>query len=276
VTNFAVERTADSRHPVMDRRAFVTLVSGSILAGPLAAKAQSATKVYHVGAVLQGGPYYAALDGLRAGLKDLGFEEGKQYTLSIRDVTGDLKAAAEMAKKLEQEKVDLIYSVTTSVSLSVQQATTTVPVVFFAGRDAVGAGLVKSLAKPGGRLTGLETRTEDLVAKRLEILKEMVPKARRVIGFYNPNNPTAREYARLNRDAARQLGMELVERHVRSVDELREGLRTLKAGDGDALILPLDAMVIAHGQLVINLKTATTLGLTIPQTLLFQANPVIE
>src|SRR5262249_61725499 len=110
----------------------------------------------------------------------------------------------------------------------VQVVTMAVPVVVVAGRDAVGAGLVKSLAKPGGRLTGVEMRTEDLVAKRLEILKEMVPKTRRVIGFYNPDNPTAREYARLNRDAARQLRMELVERHVPSGDELREGLRALK------------------------------------------------
>src|SRR5262249_58043312 len=90
-----------------------------------------------------------------------------------------------------------------------------------------------------------------LVGKRLAILREMVPKVRRVIGFYNPDNPTAREYARLNRDAARQLRMELVERHVRSVDELREGLRTLKPGGGDALILVGGAVVIAHGQLTV-------------------------
>src|SRR5262249_52071993 len=98
-----------------------------------------------------------------------------------------------------------------------------------------------------------------LVGKRLAILREMVPKVRRVIGFYSPDNPTAREYARLNRDAARQLRMELVERHVRSVDELREGLRTLKAGEGDALILPLDAMVIAHGQLTVDAAKAKRL-----------------
>ena len=323
------------------RRVFLGTLASGLLAVPVTAEAQPAPRVYRIGVVLQGGPYFAAVDGLRAGLKELGFEEGKQYTMYIRDVKGDLKAAAETAKKFEQEKVDLIYSVTTGVSLSVQRATTTVPVVFFAGRDAVGAGLVKSLAKPGGRLTGVEMRTEDLVAKRLEILKEMVPKTRRVIGFYNPDNPTAREYARLNRDAARQLRMELVERHVRSVDELREGLRTLKPGEGDALILVGDAMVIAHGQLtvdaakakrlptmceermsvvagglasygtnylavgqmaakhvhrvllgtspadlpversdrfelVINLKTAKALGLTIPPTLLARADEVIQ
>ena len=161
------------------RRAFLGTLAGGILAASRTAEAQPAGKVYRVGVVLQGGPYYAAVDGLRAGLKDLGFEEGKQYILHIRDVKSDLAAVGEMARNLEQEKVDLIYAVGTSVSLAVQRATTAVPVVFFAGMDAADAGLVKSLAKPGGRLTGVQMRTSDVVAKRLEILKEMVPKDRK-------------------------------------------------------------------------------------------------
>ena len=236
----------------MYRRAFLGTAAGGLLAAPLGAQAQPAAKVYRVGVVLQGGPYYAVVDGLRAGLKELGFEEGKQYILHIRDVKGDLAAVAQTARSLEQEKVDLIYGVTTSVTLAVQRATTAVPIVFYAGRDAVDAGLVKSLARPGGRLTGVQSRAGDLIPKRLEVLKEMLPKLRRVMGFYDPDNPTTREYARVARDAARQLRIELVERHVRSVDELREGLRRLKAGEVDALFSTSDAMVISQAQLIVD------------------------
>jgi ABC-type uncharacterized transport system substrate-binding protein len=152
---------------VITRRAFLGTLGGGILSRPLAAEAQPAAKVHRVGVVLEGGPYYAAIDGLRAGLKELGFEEGKQYLLHIRDVKGDLSAVSETAKSLEQEKVDLIYALATSVSMAAQRATTTVPIVFYAGRDVVDAGLVKSLARPGGRLTGIQARTTDLTAKCL-------------------------------------------------------------------------------------------------------------
>jgi len=236
----------------VDRRAFIVTLTGSLLAVPLAAEAQPAAKVYRVGVVLEGGPYYAAIDGLKAGLKELGFDEGKQYLLHIRDVKGDLSAVGETARNLEQEKVDLIYALATSVSMAVQRATTTVPVVFYAGRDAVDAGLVKSLARPGGRLTGVQARTTDLTPKCLEILKEIVPKLRRVMVFYNPDNPTARESAKLARDAARQLRIELVERHVRSVDDLRASLRALKAGEADAIFVTGDAMVTTQAQLVVD------------------------
>jgi putative ABC transport system substrate-binding protein len=234
----------------VDRRAFLTGSIG-LVAAPLVAEAQPVAKVYRVGVVLEGGPYYAALDGLRDGLKELGFEEGKQYLLDIRDVKGDLTAVSETARNLEQQKVDLIYAIATGVSVTVQRATTKVPIVFYAGVDPVEAGLVSSLAKPGGRLTGVHSRQADLIAKRVEILKEIAPKLRRVIAFYNPDNPALRESAKLAHEATRQLGIALVERHVRSVDELRAGLRGLKAGEVDA-ILVWDAMVVSQSQLVVD------------------------
>ena len=221
----------------MDRRAFLAGTGAVLLAAPLAAEAQQVGKLYRVGVVLEGGPYYAAIDGLRAGLKGLGFEEGKQYILHIRDVKGDLNAVAETAKNLEQEKVDLIYATASSVTLAVRQGTAKVPVVFYMGGDPVGSGLIKSFAKPGGRYTGVHTRAVDLVSKRFEILKEAVPKVRRALMFYDPGNPNARESVPLAREAARQLRIELVERHVRSVDELRASLRELKAGEGTAYSL---------------------------------------
>jgi putative ABC transport system substrate-binding protein len=243
----------------VNRRAFLAGTGAVLLAEPLAAEAQQAAKIYRIGIVLEGGPYYAAIDGLRAGLKELGFEEGKQYVLQIRDVKGDLGAVAETAKNLEQEKVDVIYATANSVTLAVRRGTTKVPVVFYAGSDPVGSGLVKSFAKPGGRFTGVHTRGADLLAKRLQILKEAVPKIRRVISFYDPDNPGAREGVAAAREAARQLRIEVVERHVRSVEELRASLRGLKTGEADAIFYVPDAMVNSQSQLIVDTATAKKL-----------------
>jgi len=231
------------------RAALAAALALGLLAAPLVAQAQPATKVYRVGVVLEGGPYHAAVDGLRDGLKELGFEEGTRYILHIRDVNGDLTAVGEAARNLEREQVDLIYAIATGVTVTVQRATTKVPIVFYAGVDPVEVGLVKSLAKPGGRLTGVHSRQADLIGKRLEILKEVVPKLRRVGAFYNPDSPALRESAAAARDAARRLGIELVERHVRSVEELRASLRGLKAGEVDAIVV-WDAMVVSQSQLI--------------------------
>ena len=103
----------------MHRRAFLGTLAGGLLAAPRAADAQQ-PRVYRVGVVLQGGPYLGAVDGLRKGLGELGLEEGKQFILHVREGKGDLKAVEEAAKDLEREKVDLIYSVATSVTLVVK------------------------------------------------------------------------------------------------------------------------------------------------------------
>jgi putative tryptophan/tyrosine transport system substrate-binding protein len=132
-----------------------------------------------------------AVDGLRKGLAELGLEEGKQFILHVRDGKGDLNAVEQAARDLEREKVDLIYAVTTSAALAVKRVTKTVPIVFYAGTDPVALGLVGSFRKPGGRLTGIYGRIADLTAKRLELLKEMVPRLRRVVVFYDPDRPAA-------------------------------------------------------------------------------------
>ena len=157
----------------MDRRTFVGSVVSSVLAAPLSAFAQAQqARVYRVGIVHEGGPYYVAVDGLKEGLRDLGLAEGTHYVLETRDLKGDRKAAESAARSLEREKVDLIYTVATSVTTAVKRATTEVPIVFAVGSDPVVAGLVESFARPGGRLTGVHYQASaDVQAKRLQILK---------------------------------------------------------------------------------------------------------
>jgi putative ABC transport system substrate-binding protein len=209
-------------------------------------------KIYRVGVITAGGPWYETIDGLRVGLKKLGFEEGKHLILAIRDMKGDVKAAEEAARNFEQEKVDLIYTTSTNVTIAAKRATADIPIVFCAGTDPVVLGLVDSFAKPGGRLVGVYERGADLTAKRLEILKEIVPKLRRVVTFYDPRNSVAIEFSKLAREAARQMGIQFVERHVASVEELQAGMRAFRAGEVDAFFQLGDPLTSNQAQLIID------------------------
>jgi putative tryptophan/tyrosine transport system substrate-binding protein len=227
-------------------------LAAMLLSHSFPAEAQQ-PKINRVGVLLAGAHWYEIIDGLRAGLKELKLEEGKQFILEIRDTKGDLKAAETAARNLEQEKVNLIYATRTSVTLAAKRVTVDIPIVFSSGADPVALGLVESFAKPGGRLTGVYEPGTDLTAKRLEILKEILPKLRRILAFYDPRNPVASESARLAREEiARLPGVEFVERHFASVEELQAGVRAVKAGEVDAFFQLSDSMVNSQTQLIID------------------------
>src|SRR3989441_6399932 len=235
----------------MTKKVFLFLLAALILVSAHVVEAQQ-PKAFRVGVITAGDVYYETIDGLRVGLRKLGLEEGKQYTLTIRDTKGDAKAAEEAARNLEQEKLNLIYTTSTSPTIAARQATAEIPIVFCAGTDPVVLGLVDSFAKPGGRLTGVYQPATDLTAKRLEILKEIVPRLRRVVTFYDPRRPTAIESSKLAREAARQMGIQFVERHIASVEELQAGVRALKAGEVDAYLAVSDAIASNQAQLIID------------------------
>jgi putative ABC transport system substrate-binding protein len=248
----------------MTRRIVFSLLLTVLLPTVFLAEAQQA-KVYRVGVIHQGGPYKAVVDGLRDGLRQLGYEEGKHIVLEIRDTKSDLKLVEEAAKTFERERVNLIYAVATSVVAPVKNVTSQIPIVFSVGSDPVASGLVQSFGRPGGRLTGIQYSTTDLTGKRLEILKEILPKLSRVVTFYNPNNPMATEAAALAREAARQFRVQLVERHASSVEELRQALQALKAKEVDAYFYISDAMMTSQAQLVIDMATSKKLPTMFPE-----------
>lgn len=240
-----------------------------LLPGQLASA--QGTSVPRVGVILQGGPWYAIVDGLREGLRELGLLEGKHFVLDIRDTRGDLKAVEEAARNLEQQKVNLIYAAATSVSLAVKQATQSIPIVFVAGTNPVRVKLVESIPAPGGRLTGVHFRATDLMGKRLELLREIVPNLRRVVTFYNPTNQSAVEAAKEGREAARNLGLDFIERQVASVEELQKALHAYRTGDADAFISVSDAMVDSQIQSVIDMGKAKSLP-----TMLYEPGSVLQ
>ena len=229
-----------------------------LLVGGLPVQAQQ-QKVYRIGVLFPGGPLSETVDGLRKGLKELGFEEGKQFTLTIRDTKGDAKAAADAARTFEQEKVNLIYAIASSVIVAAKEATQNIPIVFSIGTDPVAMGLVSDFAKPGGRLTGVHFLVRDLTSKRLEVLKELLPKLRGVVTVYDPASQVAKESAQLARAEAKRLGLKFIERHVKSVEELRQALQALKAGEADAFFYTPDPMVVSQAQLIIDTAKAKKL-----------------
>jgi putative ABC transport system substrate-binding protein len=217
------------------------------------------TKAYRVGVVHPGGPYQAVVEGLRIRLRELGYEEGKHTFLEIRDTKSDLKLVEEAARIFERDRVNLIYAITTSVTTVVRNVDSQIPVVFSVGTDPVKSGLVQSFGKPGGRLTGVQYSTTDLTAKRLEILKEILPKLTRVVTVYNPSNRVAVEAAALAREAARLFGVQVVEQHASSADELRQRLGAIKAKEVDAYFYTSDAMVTSQAGIVIDMAMSKRL-----------------
>ena len=234
------------------------LSAALLLANVSIADAQQA-KTYRVGVITSGGLWYETIEGLRTGLRQLGFEEGKQFVLLIRDTKGDRSLAEKVARDLEQEKVDLIFTTQTSVTIPAKAATASVPIVFCAGADPVVLGLVQSIAKPAERLTGVHYRDTDFAAKRLEILKEIVPKVRRVVTFFDPSNPVAIGSFKVALEAARLLGIEFTGRHVTSVEQLRASVQALKAREIDAYFEVSDGMVNSQDQLIIDTAKAKRL-----------------
>jgi putative ABC transport system substrate-binding protein len=216
------------------------------------AQAQQQASVPRVGVIHLGGPFSTMIDGLRNGLEELGLKEGTQFTLEIQDLKGDQKNAEEVARRFEREKVKLIYAVTSPVIALAMQATKDLPIVFSVGSDPVAGGLVQSFAKPGGRLSGIHYLVRDLTGKRLEILKEILPKLRAVVTFYDPGEKVAREAAQLGREEAKRQGIHFLERHVTSMEELRSGLGALKPSDADAYFYTAAAQVISQAQLIID------------------------
>ncbi len=163
------------------------LLMATVLLSPVSGAAAQPEKIPRIGVIHMGGVLGTVADGLRAGLKELGIEDGKQIVLDVQDLKGDAKGAESLAQKFEQDKVKLIFTNTQPVTTAAMKATKNVPIVFAVGTDPVAHGYVQSFARPGSRLTGIHYLARDLTDKRLEILKEFLPKLRTIVTFYDPN-----------------------------------------------------------------------------------------
>jgi len=212
---------------------------------PLIAQGQTAAKLHRIGVIHQGGVFDAAMRGMVEGLKQAGLVEGKHFVLHVRDTGGKLREVAPAAHQLVSERVDLLFTVTTSVTIEAKKATRDIPIVFYIGADPVRYGLVKSYANPGDRLTGVQQLSFDLVAKRMDILKQVLPGARRLCVLYNPESQITQQSVATARDVARKLRVELLEHPVASVEEALNTVRGFRAGDVAACFQVIDATVFS-------------------------------
>jgi putative ABC transport system substrate-binding protein len=328
----------------MDRRTFMGAVAANLVAVPPAAMAEQTEKVRRIGFLAMGDPPSSNPDDREwdpAALRDLGWIEGKNLVIERRYAGDRAELLQRFAAELVQLKVEIIVTNGTDAAVAAKDATTRIPIVIFSAGDPVGAGLVASLSRPGGNITGFSILSRELRVKRLEVLHELLPAAQRVGELVNPTNPFFRVARKEYEEAYRSLGMRPLFIDVAVATELGNAFAELARWRAQALVVPTDNLFRANSvwimraavgqalptmvdikdmvkdgglvsytfsdterdhrfaffvdkilrgakpadlpivqpakfELVINLKTAKTLGLTIPQSLLLRADEVIQ
>ena len=325
------------------RAALAAALSVGLLTAPLVVGAQPARKVYLIGMLETRSPQLNAanIDAFRQGLRELGYKEGQSFEIAYRSSDGRDERFPGLASELVRLKVDLILTRGTPAALAAKRATQTIPVVMAASGDPVGTGVVASLAHPGGNITGLSYYNVEIYAKRVDLLRELLPNLTRIAGLFNMGNPVVpRQWNEVER-AARSLGIQAQLLDVRSPEDLPRAFDAAAKQRAEALVVGLDGVtqgnlrliaelaakqrlpsiyvakeyvdfggLISYGtsglhlyrraatfvdkifkgaqpaelaieqptkfEMVVNRKTAKAFGLTIPPSLLLQADQVIE
>jgi putative ABC transport system substrate-binding protein len=227
----------------MRRRQFITLLGGAA-AWPLAARAQQLPLAGFLHPSSRDG-YASRVPAFRQGLKDEGFMEGENLAIEYRWADNQIDRLPVLATELVQRRVTVIATGGIPATLAAKAATTTIPIVFLVGDDPVKLGLVTSLARPGGKLTGINFFAVELVAKRLELLRELMPAATRVAVLVNPTNATATEFTL--RDigaAARAMGLQIQIFNISTIREMDTAFATLMSGRPDGLFVANDGFFI--------------------------------
>jgi putative ABC transport system substrate-binding protein len=240
------------------RRAFITLLGGAVAAWPLAARAQQAAKLPTVGFVGSNASAWSpwTADFVQR-LRELGWIEGRTIAIEYRWSEGRPERNAEIAAEFVRLKVDVI--VTNNFALpTLMQATEVIPIVFALGTDPVGGGLVASLARPGGNVTGLSMQSTDLASKRLEFLREVLPRLRRLAIIGNAGNPQAALEISEVQAVARGLGIDVAPLEIRRAEDIAPAFEALKA-QADALYVVGDALVNANRTRIMTLSVSARL-----------------
>jgi len=216
----------------VERGAFLGAVAGGLLAAPLGAEAQQAGKVYRIGFLRGGPPPESYLDAFQQGLRERGYVYGQNVVVELRTTDGSVDQLPQLAEELLRSKVDVILASAGPAALAAKKATTSVPIVFVGVVDPVGVGLVPSLGRPGGNITGLATNSEDFAGKRLELLKAIVPSLKRVAVLWHPANLTNPLQLKGAQVAARTLGVRLEPVSIQGPNDFESAGKAVRGADG--------------------------------------------
>jgi putative ABC transport system substrate-binding protein len=232
---------------VVRRRDFITLLGGAAAAWPFAASAQQTGRVPTIGFLGSATPATQGqwVAAFVQRLRELGWVEGHNLTIDYRWAEGRSERFAEIAAEIVRLKVNVIVTVTTPAALAAKQATSVIPIVFAAAGDPVGTGLVASLARPGGNVTGLSNLISDTGGKKLQLLREIVPDLGRLAIMANVSNPAVVLELDDAQAAARTLGLEVAISEVRRVEDIASAFDALK-GRADALYVCADPLMYTH------------------------------
>src|SRR5919109_4196765 len=203
--------------------AYVVLALLSLLLSTT--EAQRPGRFYRIGVLNEAyAPHHPAVEGLKAGLKEMGFEEGRHVAFDIRFTEGNPQILPAAAAALVAGGMDLIFTSGEASAQAAKEVTQQIPIVFTVVGDPVAAGLIKEVARPGGNITGVSSLTTRLAPKRLETLKTLVPDLRRVWAIYHADDPSSLAAVRVVQEVAPRLQLELVSRSVRTHEELARAL----------------------------------------------------
>jgi putative ABC transport system substrate-binding protein len=243
----------------MRRRDFIRVLGNAAVAWPLAAFAQqpAARKVGILSPLSPAAVASPPFKIFRKILRDLGYVEGRSIALEYRWANGDPARLAAFATELVDLKVDVIFcGPGTQTAVAVKKATAAIPIVFVGAGDAVGAGLIASLARPGGNATGLVNQSQDISGKQMEILKEAVPDLSRMGVLWRPSNPSYRNLIRRFDDVVRATGVEVVPIGAENIDDLVADFATMKEQRINGLLVQADALFITEGKRIVELAAA--------------------
>jgi ABC-type uncharacterized transport system substrate-binding protein len=239
------------------RREFVAFVCGALAARPLRAGAQQTSKVYRVGIILaaipvsevRNHPTSALVQGLRA----LGYVEGENLILEWRSAEGRHERFPQIVREILATNVDVLVAVVTPIALAAKTATQTIPIVMVAVSDPIGSGLVASLGRPGGNLTGLTLMSVDIVGKRLALLKELVPRLARAAVIRNPTLRADAAFWQETEVAAKKLGVTLQSLEVRRLADFEPAFAAATQAKVEAVLTQDDPLTFTHRHQIVGL-----------------------